>query len=126
MVYAYDFDAQSGTIANRRVFIDSTNEDGVPDGMCIDREGGLWIARWDGWRVSRYDPEGKKVADIRVPVQYPTSCCFGGAKLDQLFITSSQRDVAPQSRHEQAMAGSLFYLDTDSQGFSARRFGVSA
>lgn len=58
-IYAYDFDSESGTISNRRVFIDLTVESFEPDGLTVDREGCIWSAMWDGWCIIRFDPTGK-------------------------------------------------------------------
>ena len=53
---------------------------------------------------------------IYLPVQRPTSCIFGGANLDQLFITSAWTGLSDQERQEQPFAGDLFLLPTDVQG----------
>ena len=57
-VYVYDFDPAQGTIHNRRVLIETRPEDGRPDGLTVDAEGGIWCAMWDGWAIRRYTPDG--------------------------------------------------------------------
>src|SRR5262249_13206447 len=59
IVYAYDFDANSGEIANRRVFLPPTGTEAVVDGLTVDSEGCIWCAYWDGWRIARYAPDGR-------------------------------------------------------------------
>ncbi|MBN2503121.1 MAG: SMP-30/gluconolactonase/LRE family protein, partial [Anaerolineales bacterium] len=90
LIYVYDYDAPSGSIQNRRVFAKVPEDEGVPDGLTIDTEGCMWSAHWGGWKVSRYDPQGKVMEVIEMPVEFPTSCFFGGPDLSTLFITSAR------------------------------------
>jgi sugar lactone lactonase YvrE len=116
VIYAYDFEPGSGAISNRRVFVRTPESEGVPDGLAVDSEGCVWSARWDGWRVTRYDPEGQVEREIRLPVARPTSCAFGGENLDELFVTSAWIDVDEQARREQPHAGDLFRIRTGVRG----------
>ncbi len=121
MIYVYDFDAATGAIANRRPFIHSPAESGVPDGLTVDSEGCIWSARWGGGRITRYDPGGKMMEEFRLPVQYPTSCAFGGAALDELYITSAWTALDEQKRRQQPYAGDLFRLRTGVRGQAQER-----
>jgi D-xylonolactonase len=106
-VYAFDL-AQDGSVANRRVFAQFGEGDGYPDGMTVDAEDCLWIAFWDGWCVRRISAAGEVIAELKVPVQRPTSVAFGGPDLDRLFITSARRDLTAQELEAQPCAGGLF------------------
>ncbi|MBC7380277.1 MAG: SMP-30/gluconolactonase/LRE family protein [Burkholderiaceae bacterium] len=104
IIYAYDFDLRAGAISNRRPFVTFAPDDGMPDGLTVDEEGDVWVAVWDAWRVSRYSADGAETMRIRMPVPRPTSCCFGGADLETLYVTSGSvrldqaaLDAAPQS-----------------------------
>jgi len=116
VIYVYDFDLENGSIENRREFTTVPPEHGVPDGLTVDSEGFVWSAHWDGWRISRYDPQGKIERVIYLPVQRPTSCTFGGVGLDKLFITSAWTGLSESERREQPLAGDLFILPTDLMG----------
>jgi sugar lactone lactonase YvrE len=108
-VVSYAFDPESGAISDRRVAIEIPVEDGYPDGMTIDSEGMLWIAHWDGWQVTRWDPAtGRKLGSINLPVARITSCCFGGAALDELYITSARTGLSENQLADQPLAGALF------------------
>jgi xylono-1,5-lactonase len=121
IIYAYDYFDETGDITNRRPFIEfSENE--YPDGLTIDAEGGFWIAMWSGSKIYRYDAKGKKLGEIPVPVQYPTSCCFGGGDMSTLFITSSQLPLSEEDRRKQPLAGRMFRIDTDVIGLPEPRF----
>lgn len=109
-IYVYDFDLLTGTIANRRPFITLDASDGTPDGLTVDEEGCLWIAIWDAWRVSRYSPDGKEMLRVKMPVPRPTSCCFGGANLDTLYVTSASVRLNEEALLSAPLSGSLFSI----------------
>lgn len=121
-IYAYDFDVATGHISNRRSFVFTPDEEGVPDGLAVDSEGFIWSARWGGWKVSRYDPSGKLEREVRLPVQYPTSCAFGGDRLDELYVTSARTRVSEEQIREQPFAGDLFRLKTGTRGLPEPKF----
>ena len=115
-IYAYDFNPASGEISNRRDFVKVPTTEGFPDGLTIDSEGFIWSAQWDGWRVTRYDPDGKVERVVYMPVQRPTSCVFGGEDLSLLFITSAWTGLHETDLREQPLAGDLFLIQTEITG----------
>lgn len=115
-IWAYDFDQETGSIANRRVFATIDDGDAVPDGLTVDSDGYVWSCHWDGWKIRRYAPDGSVERDIPVPVQRPTSVMFGGANLDELYITSARSDFTDEQLKDQPHAGGLFRLKTHVQG----------
>jgi len=122
-IYAYDFDAVSGEIANRRVCIHTPEGDGVPDGLTVDSEGFIWSARWDGWKVSRYDPQGKLEREIKVPVRFVTSCAFGGEQLDTLYITTAYGgESLAEVKKTQPWAGDVVKAYPGVKGLPAPKF----
>lgn len=108
-VYAFDL-AADGSVGARRIHLTFGAGEGYPDGMTVDAEDCLWIAFWDGWCVRRFSPAGALLAELAVPVQRPTSVTFGGAALDELFVTSAARGLAAEERAAQPQAGGLFRL----------------
>lgn len=121
-IFAYDFDIDTGTIANRRVFADCTGQPGAPDGATVDAEGFLWTAEWDGWRLVRYAPDGRVDRVVAVPVQRPTSCMFGGPDLATLYVTSAIWDLSDEALTSQPHAGGLLALDVGVRGLPETRF----
>lgn len=104
-VDAFDFDSATASLANRRTVI--RFEDGLPDGMAIDHAGNLWVALWGGWKVACHDPRtGRRLAEIPLPVEAVTSCCFGDD--DALWITTASRDLDAAGRTAQPLAGGVF------------------
>jgi xylono-1,5-lactonase len=118
-VYAFDLSPQ-GELTNKRVHIRFSERDGYPDGMTSDAEGGLWIAHWDGGRITRFDPSGQPERSIPLPCSRVTSCAFFGQELEMLAVTTAcyQRGAEP-------LAGALFTLAPGVRGLPAARFGAS-
>jgi sugar lactone lactonase YvrE len=121
-IFAYDFDAETGAISNRRVFTDCIDQPGAPDGSTIDAEGYLWNAQWDGWRLVRYAPDGRIDRVVGLPVQKPTSCMFGGPDLATLYVTSAVWDLTGEALAKQPNAGGVFALDVGVRGLPESRF----
>lgn len=95
-IFAFDYDAGSGALANRRIFYAAnTDDEGTCDGLCIDTTGSVWSARWDGHRIRQHGADGKVISEIPVPASRATSCCFGGADGKKLFITSARGETDP-------------------------------
>jgi len=88
LVWAYDYDVDTGEQRNERVFLDFGPLPGKPDGACIDEAGCYWIACVGGSAVIRATPGGEVDRIVEVPVLRPTMPAFGGADLATLFITS--------------------------------------
>ena len=124
-VEAYDFDAESGLLRNGRVFARMPDDDGVPDGMCVDEGGGVWVCVWDAGKVLRYVPDGEGNArldrTIAFPCSRPTSCCFGGKDGTTLFVTSCSLDTtvdadAKDVSADEPTAGGVFAIDVGVKG----------
>ena len=88
-VYAYDRRQQDGSLRNRRVFLRLDRSVGLPDGLTVDAEGHLWCAHWFGGCLSRFDPDGTLERRIITPAKQTTSLAFGGADLDEIYVTSA-------------------------------------
>jgi sugar lactone lactonase YvrE len=121
-VAAFDFDLETGDIRNRRYPIEIPAGNGVPDGMTIDDEGMVYVAHWDGYQVSKWDPRSGKCLDtIRLPIAKVTSCAFGGPNLDELYITTARQDVKPGD-DAQRDAGSVYRMKMDVSGAECHRY----
>ena len=106
-VDAFDHDASTGDLSNRRRLIDIDR--GHPDGMTIDADGCLWVALWDGWAVQRFAPDGRLLTTVEVPAQRVTSCAFGGPSLSTLYLTTARDRLNDFT--DQPLAGALFAVD---------------
>ncbi|MCC6823665.1 MAG: SMP-30/gluconolactonase/LRE family protein [Verrucomicrobia subdivision 3 bacterium] len=106
-IYRFDYDVGSGDLANRRLFARTPENEGVPDGLTVDAEGGIWSARWDGGALVRFTPDGREERRIQFPARKVSSVTFGGDDLDDLYVTTAGGD---QRATEGAGAGALFRL----------------
>ena len=109
-VWAYDLDIDSGAISNRRVFISTKDVPDRVDGATVDAEGNYWCAHIHGWHVVCYDPTGREIRRIKLPVQHPTMCTFGGPGYDVMYVTSGTRFLDPRESVNQPQAGALFAI----------------
>jgi xylono-1,5-lactonase len=117
IIYAFDVD-EAGAASNKRLFAQFGEGEGYPDGMTVDSEGCLWVAFWDGWCLRRFSPAGERLAELKVPVQRPTSCAFGGPDLDRLFVTSARIGLDEAALENQPQAGGLFVLSPGVTGLA--------
>ena len=114
-----DYDLTTGSVEYRRPLMEIAKGAGFPDGMTIDVDGCLWVAFWDGWCVRRYDPEGRLMHTVELPVARITSCTFGGENFDQLFITSASSGLSKVELAAQPLAGAIFSADVGTKGSPA-------
>lgn len=112
-IYAFDL-AADGEISGKRVFA-RTNE-GYPDGMAVDAEGGLWVALFGGWRIDRYSPGGEVIGSVPLPCANITKLAFGGDDLRTAYATTARLNLSPEDRAAQPLAGGLFRFGVDTPG----------
>ncbi len=116
-VKSYSFDLDSGEIQFERNAVHIPQELGSPDGMCIDREGMLWVAHWGGFGVYRWNPlNGELLEKIEIPVPHVTSCTFGGENLDHLIITTARGDLNDEDLKKYPESGNVFFLKMEPRG----------
>jgi L-arabinonolactonase len=122
-IWAYDYDLETGAVANRRVFARVPDDAGVPDGLCVDAEGGVWSAHWGGWRLTRYaPPDGRIERVVEMPVPQPSCPAFGGPDLDVLYVSSAAIWMTPADRARAPDGGGLFALEVGVRGLPVGRF----
>lgn len=122
LIWAYDYDIATGGIENRRLLIDFTSRRGRPDGCTVDSEGGLWVTEIAAGQVVRFDPSGREVSAVTVPVSKPTSVMFGGPDLRTLFITSMKYGLSAEELAHETQAGCIFAVDAGVAGLPEPRF----
>jgi L-arabinonolactonase len=123
VIWAFDYDPETGEPRNRRLFCDFRGQPGLPDGSVIDADGCLWNAQWNGGRVVRYRPDGSLERVLEVPCRNPTSLAFGGAALDTLYITTSRLTLTEEEARLQPLSGTLLAVRPGVRGLPESRFG---
>ena len=94
----------------------------MPDGLIVDAGGFVWSGHWGGWKLTRYDPDGRIERQIRFPVQHVISFAFGGRDLDELFVTTAWWDLSDNERKQQPWAGDLLRVCTGVRGLLEPEF----
>lgn len=115
-IYSAPYDPATGQVGPRRVFAQLTDEEGYPDGLCVDSADHIWSCHWDGARITRYRPDGSRERVLKLPFNRPTSCCFGGADFGVLFITSAQ--------DSEGQGGYIWSLNTDNSAAEVTRASI--
>jgi sugar lactone lactonase YvrE len=122
-VRAFDYDVASGNIANQRRAVHFTDGLGWPDGMTSDTEGNLWVAMWGGAQLTKWNPNsGKLLEQIPVPVLQPSSCVFGGADMNELYITSARKGMTEEELKKYPLSGGVFKMVTKTVGMATFEF----
>jgi len=121
-IYRYDIDPSTGKVGPRHLFAAVPESQGVPDGMTVDAEGGIWSCQWDGWRITRYTPDGRVDRVVELPVPRPTSVEFGGDDLSTLYITTASIDLSRDQLKQAPLSGSLFACRPGVRGLAEPRF----
>jgi len=122
LIWAFDYDTETGTPSNRRVFVDMNHFPGRPDGAAVDADGCYWICANDAGLIHRFAPDGRLDFSLEVPVKKPTMCAFGGSNLDTLFVAS----IRPGDDHDpQSLAGGVFALKPGVKGLAEPEFNDS-
>lgn len=87
VVWSAPFDVDAGALGEPRPLIEAFPPGGVPDGLCVDDDGTLWIACWGAGVVQRHAPgDGRVLARVRVAARQPSSCCIADGTL---LVTSA-------------------------------------
>lgn len=122
-VRAFDYDLETGNIANGHIAVEVPSAMGWPDGMTSDMEGRLWIALWGGSRITRWNPaNGKQELEIAIPAPQTTACVFGGPRRDILFVTSARAWLKESVLAENPLSGGLFQIQTQTEGMPTFAF----
>jgi len=122
-VRAFDYDLETGAIADPREAVRVPESLGWPDGMTSDRQGNLWIAMWGGAQVTKWDPRmGQLLEQIPVPAKNVSSCVFGGRNMNELYITSARVGLDEAALNHYPLTGGVFRLETNVEGMPAFEF----
>lgn len=108
-IYAYDYDVATGQVANKRVFAETKELGGLPDGATVDADGLVWVAIYGGGKIAVFRADGRLERVVETPVRLTSSVMFGGAGLDRLYVTTIMHGVHGDPVEEGA--GDLYVID---------------
>lgn len=119
-IYRFNYDRATGDLSDRRVWLVTPKNEGVPDGLTIDSEGYIWSARWDGSHIYRYSTNGEEAMKIQLPTAKVSCITFGGENYDRMFISTARNGEVCDSLQEKWLqnnpAGDIFHLQSDVRG----------
>lgn len=122
VTWAYDLDA-SGNLSNRREFLRFKPEDGYPDGMAVDKEGHIWMAFYESWKIRRFAPDGTLSDERQLPVMRGLRPAFGGTDFSRLFLITGSQAYSAERFAQEPLAGGLFeILDLPAPGLPTLRY----
>ncbi|KIV80652.1 hypothetical protein PV11_08138 [Exophiala sideris] len=121
MVFAYDFDLESGNISNKRLFIDRRTSFGEPDGMVVDTEGNLWIAMFASFRVMVFSPAAEHLKDVVFSANNLACTTWGGRNFDILYIASG-KDKSADGREDDEGGHMFRYKPVGAKGMPKHEF----
>ena len=110
LVWAFDYNAETGTLENRRVFLDLSEQGHIVDGATVDATGNYWLTVPFKGKVLAFDPSGKQVSEVDLPCDLPTCCEFGGPDLETLYVTTARYRRSDKELAGQHAPGGLFAI----------------
>jgi len=113
------FDVAGESVTGRRPLAHIEDGAGFPDGLCVDTDGCVWVALWDGGAVRRYTPDGTLDRVIRLPFPRPTACAFGGPGLSDLYVSSARVGLGAAAP---PLAGSVLVIADAGRGLAQPAF----
>jgi sugar lactone lactonase YvrE len=119
---AFDYDADSGAISNRRTLVTLSPTEGHPDGMCVDEDGCIWLALSGASQIRRITPAGDLDRTLHLPLSRVTSCAFGGPELDELYITTHSALMSHLDRQAESTSGALLRCQPGVRGLPGNAF----
>lgn len=123
VIYAFDYDLETGMASNKQVFHRFPSGKGRPDGAAVDVQGFYWSALYDGGRVVRLNPAGEIVREVAIPARHCTMIAFGGQDLKTAYVTTARANTSDEELQRYPEAGGIFSFRTDVPGLVEHRFG---
>lgn len=115
----FNIDPDTGNLVNAREWVTLPSGLGVPDGLCADADGGVWVAMWGGGKVIHVDNTGAVDATISLPVDHVTSVAFDVD--DTLIITTGSVVLSEEDRVNILGAGGLWGVSASAHGTRGMR-----
>ncbi len=119
------FDADRPALINEHVFLELPDDEGLPDGIATDVDGGLWVALHRRGLVRRYTADGQLDAQAQLPARYVTSVAFGGPHRDLLYVTTARHRLSDVEYAREPLAGGVFVIAAGRTGVPTYRFAAS-
>jgi D-xylonolactonase len=105
---------------NRRVFVELTEYDGIPDGLAVAADGSVFVAMAGGGVVLGWRADGTRLAELAVPQPLVTSVCFGGPALGSMYVLTGVNEEYPDDT-----GGAVYVHDAHGPGLASPACAVA-
>ncbi|SHJ59954.1 Sugar lactone lactonase YvrE [Bradyrhizobium lablabi] len=85
-----------------------------PDGICLGRDGAVWVASFDEDAFIRLDRDGRELQRINVPGRRAIACVLGGAERRTLFCLSAA--TSPEELRQRKSSARIDVVDVEIPG----------
>ena len=106
-VWVYDVTHERG-VKDRRIF--ARMPAGLPDGLAVDAQGGVWVAAFRAGEVVHFSKDGAVARRIKLPATMVTSLVFGGRDMRDLYVVTADNTDDPNRK------GTIFRARADVPG----------
>ena len=121
-IYIFDYNIKNGTLSNQRVFVDTHENNGLPDGLTVDSNGYVWSAQVMSSCLIRYSPQGDEVQRVAIPTSAVTSLTFAGKDCTDIYVTTAG---GSNKTGNLSRAGALYQLNLGIKGIPEYQSNIS-
>ena len=119
VLLAFPFEVRRGELGVPRRLVEFDEGGGLPDGLAVDADGSIWVARYGGAAIECYSDDGVLRDRVALEARQPTSLAFGSDDLATLWITSARQHLAEPGPAD----GALLRLRPGATGLPSHTFG---
>ena len=116
---------KNNKIVSKNIFKKFSLDEGVPDGMTLDKNKNLWVAHFHGACVSVFNNRAKLIHRINLPAKNITNCAFGGKNNQELFISTATKGMNKADLRKFRYSGFFFSVKTNARGVLQKKFIIS-
>ncbi len=116
---------KNNKIIKKKIFKKLSPEEGVPDGMTVDKNKNLWVAHFHGACISVFNKNAKLIHRIQFPAKNITNCAFGGKNNKELYVSTATKGMNKADLRKFRYSGFFFSVKTNSKGILQKKFILS-
>jgi len=116
---------KNNKIVSKNIFKKFSLDEGVPDGMTLDKNKNLWVAHFHGACVSVFNNRAKLIHRFNLPAKNITNCAFGGKNNQELFISTATKGMNKADLRKFRYSGFFFSVKTNARGVLQKKFIIS-
>ena len=116
---------KNNKIIKKKIFKKLSPEEGVPDGMTVDKNKNLWVAHFRGACISVFNKNAKLIHRIQFPAKNITNCAFGGKNNKELYVSTATKGMNKADLRKFRYSGFFFSVKTNSKGILQKKFILS-